>query len=228
MFNSQKYNILIIEDEFINAEFIERVITELGHNIVGNVDDAEKAVAIVKTNPVDFVFMDINLNSEIDGIECAKLLNREKDIPIIYMTAISDTSTINSASETNIYGYLIKPFGAKDIESILSVAISRFFSLNRQEELIDLGNNYTYNLTNKTFKVKNNPVHLTNREISILYFLVLNINQNISYSSLIESVWAGKKVSLSTIRDAVLRLRNKLPRLKLDNIMGMGYCLSDA
>ena len=150
MSNSKKYNILIIEDEFINAEFIERVIIELGHNIVASVDDAEKAVAIVKTHPVDFVFMDINLNSKIDGIECAKLLNREKNIPIIYMTAISDTSTINSASETNIYGYLIKPFGAKDIESVLSVAISRFFSLNRQEELIDLGNNYTYNLTNKT------------------------------------------------------------------------------
>jgi len=175
--------------------------------------------------------MDINLESEIDGIACAKLLNIEQNIAIIYMTGISDTRTIKSASQTNIYGYLIKPFSAKDIESALSVAITRFCASKQLTEnkskSIQLGRGYTYTLISKTLTKENYPISLTQRESSILHFLALHINQNISYSSLQRYVWKDKKISLSTIRDTILRLRNKAPLLPIDNLAGVGYCLKN-
>ena len=233
MNHNKNYNILIVEDEFINAKFIEQVIEELGHNVIANVDNAEKAVAVITNNLVDFVFMDINLESEIDGIACAKLLNIEKNIAIIYMTAISDTLTIESASKTNIFGYLIKPFNAKDIESALSVAIARFLALKQLTEnkskstSIHLGNGYSYIFISKTLTKENHPISLTQRESSILHFLALHINQNISYSSLQQYVWRDKEISLSTVRDTILRLRKKAPLLPIENLVGIGYCLKN-
>jgi len=73
----QSYNILIVEDEASNAEFLELVLENLGHHIVGVTDNAKKEI-------IDFVFMDIDLNGDIDGIQCSILLNHSQDIASIY------------------------------------------------------------------------------------------------------------------------------------------------
>ena len=226
-----KYNILIVEDEFLNAEFVEQVLKNEGHSVVGNVDNANQALEIVKNRQVDFIFMDINLNGKIDGIMCAELLNKHQEIAIIYMTAYCDNSTLENASDTNVYGYLIKPFTMQDIKSTLMVAIKRAFGLkniNRiEKELTDinLGHNYSYNKATKTLTKSNIPIGLTHKEYEVLHFLCININQNISYNFLKNYVWANKEITNSTIRDTVLRLRRKVPTLDIHNIVGMGYCL---
>ncbi len=226
----RQYNILIVDDEFINAKFIAQSIRKLGHLIVGNVKNANDALKIAKRNEIDFVFMDINLNDKIDGILCADLLNQKQKIAVIYMSAFSDSQTIKNASKTNIYGYLIKPFSINEIEATLSVAIQRVFGSKDNENKIQsniksLGDNYIYNFSTKTFLIDNVPIHLTNKETEVLNLLCLNINQNISYELLENSVWDEKEITSSTIRDTVLRLRKKAPLLNLDNIVGIGYCL---
>ena len=231
--NKEQRNILIVEDEFINAEFVEQVVIQLGHKVIGNVKNANDAITIVSNNWIDFVFMDINLEGNIDGILCAKLLNKQKDIAIIYMTALTDKDIVSDTMDTNIYGYLAKPFDAYDIETTLAIAIKRNIdpSLNNttidEAEMIKLGNNYSYTIATKTLLINNIPTHLTVNETNILHILCLNINQNISYEALQKYVWNNKSISVSTIRDTVLRLRKKTPYLALDNIAGIGYCLKN-
>ena len=122
-----KYNILIIEDEFINMEFVKNIVIDLGHNVVGCVTNIKDALDIEKKDEVDIAFMDINLEEDIDGILGAKLLNRDRDMAIIYMSAFGDKETMLSALDTNIYGYLHKPFDIRDIESTLAIAIKMAF-----------------------------------------------------------------------------------------------------
>ena len=227
----EKYNIMIIENECINSKFVEQVITGLGHNIVANVRDATSAIDIVKDNNIDFAFLDMSLSGSIDGILCAKMINNQKEIPIIYTTSFGDDETIEETMNTNIYGYLLKPFDARDIKIALSIAIKQI-KKDRKEiktvlRYVNLGNNYKYDLQTQTFYIDEIPIHLTLKESEILYVLCTNINQNISYKILGDNVWIGKEISISTIRDTVLRLRKKAPLLNLDNIIGIGYCLKN-
>jgi len=198
---TRKYNILIVEDEFVNAQFISQTITKLGHNIVGIAVNATEAFDFAKNNKLDLVFMDINIEGSIDGILCAHMLNKTDTIPIIYMTAYGDSATIEDASNTNLYGYLIKPFDEKDIDGTLRVAIKLLEHITPVHKTkilpsyIEFTNNHLYYLKTKTFTINNIPVKLTLKESQILSLLCLNINQNVSYDLLQEYVWKEKNNS---------------------------------
>jgi len=230
----ESYNILIVEDEFLNAEFIEQVVEQLGHNVVGNVDNAQEAIAIAKTQNIDLALMDINLEGEIDGIQCSILLNHKQDVPTIYITAFGDSATISEAADTNIYGYIIKPFNENDIEAVLAVAIAKLKKQQSQSShtpppqyTIDLGKGYSYRLDKKSLLKASNQelVKLSNRLSNLLYIFCLHLDQVVSQELLIEQVWEGKAVSDSTVRDTILRLRKELPVLKIESLSGVGYSL---
>jgi DNA-binding response OmpR family regulator len=223
---NRNYKILIVEDEFINREFIKKVLSDFGHTIVGSVTNAKDALRISKDNLIDFIFMDINLKGNTNGITCAEQV--DKSIAIIYMTAQSDTTSIEKAGKTNLYGYMIKPFTAQDIKATLTVAIAKFLMCKLKKfTTIELGHKYNYHLNNKTLIKNDIPVLLTKKEHAILDFFVLHINERISFHALKESVWENKDISSSNIRDTVLRLRKKAPLLQIENIIGMGYCLKN-
>ena len=223
---NKNYKILIVEDEFINREFIKKVLTNFGHTIVASVTNAKDALRISKDNPIDFIFMDINLKGNTNGITCAEQV--DKSIAIIYMTAQSDTASIEKAGKTNIYGYMIKPFTAQDIKATLTVAISKFLMCKLKKiTTIELGYKYNYYLESKTLKKNNVPVSLTKKEHAVLDFFVLHLNKKISFKALKESVWENKNITSSNIRDTVLRLRKKAPLLQIENIIGVGYCLKN-
>ncbi len=121
----EKQNILIVEDEILNARFLESILIDLGHNVMDCVTSGYRALEVFKEQKIDFVFMDINIDGAIDGIESASLLNSYREVPIIYTTGFGKSEIIERANDTNIYGYLIKPFDERDIEAVLSVAIHK-------------------------------------------------------------------------------------------------------
>jgi len=230
----EKYNILIVEDEYINAQFVEKVILKLGHNVVDSVETGEEAIEICKKQNIHVVFMDINLESSIDGITCAKSINKNKTIPIIYTTAYSDSKTIEDATDTNLFGYLIKPFDYQDIEAVLTLTLKKNYvnkkvAINQKSSAFtQLINNYRYYAQTKTLTKEEEPVNLTKKESEIFYHLFKSINQNVSYDYLYQSIWDDKVIASSTLRDTMLRLRKKIPDLHIRTISGMGYSLKNS
>ncbi|MBN2825421.1 MAG: response regulator [Campylobacterales bacterium] len=228
-------NILIVEDEFLNAQFLEQVVEGLGHRVVGNVQSANEALMVAREHIVDVVLMDINIEGDIDGIQCSILLNHKKNIPTIYITAFGDSATIGEATNTNIYGYIIKPFNENDIEAVLAVAVSRLKreknkSSDEPEEpkyTIELGEGYCYNLKSKTllFSQDQEQISLSKTLSNLLYLLCLHFDHIVTHEKLVNFVWNDKSVSDSTVRDTVLRLRKTIPMLNIETISGVGYCL---
>jgi len=229
----KKYNILIVEDEWINSQFIQECIIKLGHNVIYSVRNANEALALVNTKEIHIVFMDINLEGSIDGIACAKNINKEKKIPIIYTTAYSDTQTINEATDTNLFGYLIKPFDYKDIEAVLNLTIKKNYfdkkiELNQNFSLFKkLSNNYRFYSKTKTLFKGVEALALTKKESEVFYHLFKNINHNVSIEHLQSNIWKDKDISTSTIREVILRLRKKIPDLNIKTVSGIGYSLKD-
>ncbi len=231
--NNKDLNILVVEDEIISLEYLLDLLNILGYLNIFSASRAEEALEVVKTNKIDLVFMDININGSADGLECANTLNEEYFLPVIYTTAYDDDQTILEATNTNIFGYIIKPFEKNELQATLLVALKRIKSylLNNKTikksstDQIELGNNQKYNFFSRTFYINNLPINLTKKENDILYILCKNLNQNISYETLVKYVWENKDISNSTIRDTFSRLKKKAPNLNIENIVNFGYIL---
>lgn len=112
-----KRKILIVEDEAVTSVMLEKTLKELGYEVVGSAFDGEEAIALARDRQPDIILMDIRIQGEMDGIETAKRIYQQYNIPIIYLTAHSDDNTIRRAVESGPFGYLIKPFKERELYS---------------------------------------------------------------------------------------------------------------
>jgi DNA-binding LytR/AlgR family response regulator len=118
--------ILIVEDDMIIAANLSMQLTQLGYEVTGIESRGEEAVVHAKVNTPDIVLMDIQLKGALNGIETAKKILQDVQIPIIYLTANSDELTFNKAKETNPYAFISKPFNKLDLERTIALAIQRY------------------------------------------------------------------------------------------------------
>ena len=123
---NSKYKILIVEDELLVATDIEESLESLGYSVHGTVDTGLKAIEEVEKKLPDLVLMDINLKGDMSGIEAARIITQKHDVPIIYLTANADITTVNKAKVALPYGYIIKPFTDKDLQTNIEIAIFKF------------------------------------------------------------------------------------------------------
>lgn len=122
--------ITIVEDEMITAESIKDMLEDLGYEVTGIYIRATKALeAIVRDKP-DLALLDINLKGEETGIWLAEQLKKEHHIPYVFLTSYGDKATIEKATETNPYGYLLKPIEKQHLFASIEVAIKKFGELN--------------------------------------------------------------------------------------------------
>lgn len=115
--------ILIVEDDNIQQVIIERIVTELGHTVIGSSSEGAKAIeSALRIGAVDLILMDINLADDIDGIEAAQEINKHRDVKLIYITASKDPEKLERARKTNFVDYLEKPLSVDVIEKSFNKA----------------------------------------------------------------------------------------------------------
>ena len=115
--------ILIVEDENIVAFNIQNRLEGLGYIVTAVISSGEVALQnVVETCP-DLVLMDIKLKGPIDGIQAAEQIRKEFQIPVVYLTAYTDEETLNRAKLTEPYGYILKPFEARDLGTTIEMAL---------------------------------------------------------------------------------------------------------
>ena len=220
-------NIAILEDEAITAMFLQESVEICGHSCVGMFDDSDSILEFLKrSEPVDLFFIDIQINGETDGIECAiELIETYPECSIIFVTSFKDRQTILRAKQIKPLGYLIKPISQVDIEAILMVVeAAREPLLNEDTSLIELGP-YMYDKSSKEIFRNGAIIHLSKNEKSCLCCMVANKNAYTPQEKLIEEIWENENNRVASLRELVFRLRKKLPELEIKNVSGIGYIL---
>ncbi len=119
----EKARILIAEDETIVAMDIKRRLITLGHEVISIVTTADACISQAISEKPDLILMDIILKGKQDGIVAAEEIKANLNIPIVFLTAHSDDQTIQRAKLTEPYGYIIKPFEIKDLQSTIEIAL---------------------------------------------------------------------------------------------------------
>jgi DNA-binding LytR/AlgR family response regulator len=122
---NSRIKILIVEDEMVIAANISMELTNLGYEVTAILPRGEDVLPNIKQNRPDLVLMDINLKGELDGIEIARTIRKEYDIPIIYLTANSDEQHFESAKETKPEAFISKPFKKLDLQRAIALTETR-------------------------------------------------------------------------------------------------------
>jgi len=134
--NLNDIKILVIEDELIIAKSLEMYLNTLKYSCSTASKDIQ-ILEILKTFTPDLILMDILLvGSKFDGIDLAREIKKTLDIPIIFITAYSDTEIIQKAKEVSPYGYLLKPIQIKDLEIGITISLHKhkFDKIIREKE----------------------------------------------------------------------------------------------
>lgn len=120
---NERKKIFITEDEFIVAKNLESKLMHLGYEVTGIAASGEMTLHQIKNNPPDIVLMDIMLAGEIDGIETAKIIKNEFNIPVIFLTAYSSEEIYKRAAIVEPYAYIIKPYEERELEINIAITL---------------------------------------------------------------------------------------------------------
>ena len=129
MENSTK--ILIVEDENIIAKDISKTVERLGYSVVGTARTGKNAIEKAKELQPNLILMDIMLEGEMNGIEASKQILTFLDVPIIYLTALTDEETLNKAKITEPFGYIIKPYDKRALHNAIEMATYKHYMNNK-------------------------------------------------------------------------------------------------
>lgn len=124
--------VLIVEDEYILAINLQENLESLGYTVLDIADSGQMAIEKATELLPNLILMDIRLRGEMDGIQAGEQIWLRLQIPIIYVTGHSDKSTVERATLTSPFGYILKPIKEQELYVAIQTALNRY---NREQFL---------------------------------------------------------------------------------------------
>lgn len=221
--------ILIVEDEKQMASFISLELNHEGYEVdvvYNGIDGLNKAL----NNNYDIILLDIMLPL-LNGMEVCRRLRKEKDTPIIMLTAKSDITDKVSGLDMGADDYLTKPFQIEELLARIRVILRRKSQKINQDKIIQVAD-LKLDLEKKQVSRANNIIELTKKEYELLEYLMKNNGIVISREKIIEKVWNYDFVGDTKIVDVFISyLRSKIDdpydKKLINTVRGFGYVIQE-
>lgn len=121
----RSHRIVVAEDEALIRMDLTEMLIEAGHDVVGQASDGEQAVQLSRERRPDIVVMDVKM-PVMDGLTAAEIIGREGIAAVVMLTAFSDRTLVERASDAGVMSYVVKPFAAHDVLPALDIASARW------------------------------------------------------------------------------------------------------
>jgi len=115
--------IMLVDDEVITTMQMEESLTPMGYDVVGSASSGAEAVDMARSLSPDLILMDIVMPGRPDGIDAAKTIKAELDVPVIFVTAYADDEFVRRARTTEPFGYVVKPFQESELRATMEIAL---------------------------------------------------------------------------------------------------------
>ena len=130
--------IAVADDEPRMCDYFRKILPRLGHQVVAVAQTGRELVEQCRAVHPELVITDVNM-PELDGIDAAVEIYRERPVPVILVSAYHDADLIGRAEADHILGYLVKPIKQGDLEPVIGLAMRRFEQFQAlQQEAADL------------------------------------------------------------------------------------------
>ncbi len=120
-----KVSILVVEDNELNSQLICESLTRMGYENNHRVNNYDSAVEFVENARPDLILMDIMLKGSKEGVTIAKKIQKDHDIPIIYITGYAKDRIIKRVKDTNPYAFITKPFKYEEFKAKVEIAFTK-------------------------------------------------------------------------------------------------------
>ncbi len=219
-------SILLIEDEESLARFVELELIHEGYT-VQKCFDGREGLSCALAHDFDLILLDIMLPS-LNGLEVLRRLRREKQTPVILLTARDAVMDKVTGLDTGADDYVTKPFAIEELLARLRVAL-RKHPAQENGGALQVGPVQLDPLRH-TVSVSGNDVTLTSREFQLLQYMMENTNIVLSRETLLSSVWGYDYMGETNVVDVYIRyLRQKIDEAHdvktLYTVRGVGYVM---
>jgi len=128
----EKPKVLVVEDDPIVAADLKHKLRDFGYEVCAKAVTGEEAIEAAKEHRPAVVLMDITLEGKMDGVDAAEEIRKTLALPVVYLTAHSDQTTVERAKLTLPYGYVLKPI--REIELKIALEMAIYNGLRQREE----------------------------------------------------------------------------------------------
>lgn len=199
--------ILIIEDEKNIASFIKMELEFEGYKAFVEADGKYGLIKALEEN-FDLILLDLMLPG-LNGLEVCRRLKREKNTPIIMLSARDSVMDKVTGLQIGADDYIAKPFAIEELLARIQVVFRR--DNNTKNSHVIEFKDLTIDLDARTVKKGDEELNFTNKEYEVLVYLIKNKNKVISRDNLIENIWGYDYEAETNVVDVYIRyLRNKL------------------
>ncbi len=216
--------VLIVDDDENISEVIDMYLKSSGYNTKIALNGKEAQDLYVEYNP-DIVLLDVMI-PYMDGIDILKWIRKQKETPVIMITAKGDTFDKVLALEIGADDYIVKPFEPKELLARVKAVLRRYSSENSKAEIIKLSD---LSIDSTSYKVVYNgeEIKMPPKEFELLYYLASNKNKVFTRDQLLCEVWGYDYPGDSRTVDVhIKRLREKLnsgEQWEIQTVWGVGY-----
>lgn len=218
------YKIYLVEDEE-NLNYILKSYLEKENLEVTTFFNGEAARQSLNNMP-DLWVLDIML-PDIDGFQLLKeIREKDKDVPIIFISARDKDIDRVIGLEMGSDDYLSKPFMPRELVIRVQKLLKRTYSSSKSKDVILL-EEYSIDMNKRTVRLNEEEIPLTSKEFDLLILLINKKGGAITRDQILNYLWGDNYFgSDRVVDDLVRRLRKKMPKLKVETIYGHGYRLS--
>lgn len=218
--------ILLAEDEPSLGQIVKESLETRNFEVILCANGVEAYEKYVIEKP-ELLVLDVMMPKK-DGFTLAKEIRKENaTIPIIFLTAKSQTKDVIDGFNHGGNDYLKKPFSMEELIVRIDALLDRI-RLKQNSEHIQLGN-YVFNYKKQTLTIKDNSQLLTHKESELLYYLSENKNETLDRTFVLKKLWGDDDFFNARSMDVfITKLRKKLkkdPQIQIVNIRGYGYKL---
>ena len=220
-----KQKILVVDDDTNISELLRLYLEKDGYNVV-TCADGLSAVELQKNENPDLILLDIML-PKLDGWQVCREIRKNCDVPIIMITAKSETFDKILGLELGADDYVSKPFDAKEVVARVKAVLRRTGSDQKKTDEVRF-DKLTINITNYELIVDGKPIDTPPKELELIYHLASHPNRVYTRDQLLDEVWGFDYYGDSRTVDVhVKRLREKLENVSdawsLKTVWGVGY-----
>lgn len=220
--------ILVVEDEEKLLESIREGLVHSGY-VVDTALDGEEGSFMAFTNDYDLIILDINLPKK-DGFEILReIRERDREVNIIMLTALSDVDDRVRGFDLGANDYVLKPFHFEELKARIRSLLRRQTTI--KDAVIETSG-ISFDTTKRTFSIDGENLRLTAKEAGILEYLFFNLGRYVTTEELMEHVWNDEvdlfsnvvRVHMSALRK---KLKARLGKNIIRNEIGKGYIIDE-